>query len=433
MLLLDCADVADPVRCRVAAWITRRIAGRLAGRAPRPYQLEPAARGGAALLRSLALCLVTVALMDPTLRVHSHDISVVYALDISHSVSPEFVRSALDWMRQANALYRPAQARYVVFADRARLVTRLDDIPAVMLTQEEASAAGTKQWRSRGSHRPGRATDLEQALRTSMFGFAPGDAKRLVLLTDGNQTDGDVWRALPRAQADRVRVFAVPATAAMANDAWVESAGCSRRRAAAGACQGQGARVSRLQTPARVEVRSTDRILATQFTALSPGENELAFQVRFPVAGDNTITVLVSTEGDQVKRNDALTQSIWVGPRAKLLYVERAPSSAHYLADALTEQGIDVTVATVDGFAREPSLLDGKDAVVLSDVSAEGIDGAPGKRLEAFVRDQGGGLIFTAGENTYGKQGFANTALSSGCCRSSSKGGASARTSTSSC
>jgi hypothetical protein len=47
----------------------------------------------------------------------------------------------------------------------------------------------------------------------------------------------------------------------------------------------------------------------------------------------------------------------------------------------------------------------------LSDVSAEGIDGAPGKRLEAFVRDQGGGLIFTAGENTYGKQGFANTAL----------------------
>jgi hypothetical protein len=30
---------------------------------------------------------------------------------------------------QANALYRPAQARYVVFADRARLVTRLDDIP----------------------------------------------------------------------------------------------------------------------------------------------------------------------------------------------------------------------------------------------------------------------------------------------------------------
>jgi hypothetical protein len=41
------------------------------------------------------------------------------------------------------------------------------------------------------------ATDLERALDTSLFGFAPNLAKRLVLISDGNQTDGDVWRALP--------------------------------------------------------------------------------------------------------------------------------------------------------------------------------------------------------------------------------------------
>jgi len=49
--------------------------------------------------------------------------------------------------------------------------------------------------------------------------------------------------------------------------------------------------------------------------------------------------------------------------------------------------------------------------VILSDVPAGRIDPATAARLEAFVRDRGGGLVFTAGDNTYGQDGFAKTAL----------------------
>jgi Ca-activated chloride channel homolog len=364
----------------------------------------------AALLRTLALAMVAVALTGPTLHIGIHDISVVYALDISRSVSPEFVRSALEWIRQVNATYRPAQARYVVFADRARLVDSLDDIPAVTVAVEEVNATNTDASDPAGAIDQG-ATDLEQALVTSVYGFAPGHAKRLVFLSDGNQTEGNLWRALPRLQADHVRVFAVPASVAISNDAWIEAL-----LAPDDVRQKEPVTIkvrvsSRSQTPARVQIRSGGRILGTRFTALSPGENKFAFQVRFPVAGENSVTVQVFAEGDQVKQNDTLTQSIWVRPRTKVLYVESATASAHYLADALTEQGIEVTVSTVNQFAREPKLLDGKDAVVLSDVPADGITEATSKRMENFVRDQGRGLIFVAGENTYGKQGFAKSAL----------------------
>ena len=44
------------------------------------------------------------------------------------------------------------------------------------------------------------------------LGFAPNHAKRLVLLSDGNQTDGDVWRRFAQLQMQGVRVFAVPAS-----------------------------------------------------------------------------------------------------------------------------------------------------------------------------------------------------------------------------
>jgi hypothetical protein len=82
-----------------------------------------------------------------------------------------------------------------------------------------------------------------------------------------------------------VRVFAVPPAAAISNDVWVETLIVPDD-----VRQQEPVRVkvrvfSRSQTPARVEMRSADRVLAIQFAALSSGENELALQVRFPVAG----------------------------------------------------------------------------------------------------------------------------------------------------
>ena len=73
-------------------------------------------------LRSLALAALVLALTQPVRQRALTDISVVYALDVSRSVSPAFVLGALDWMRQANRTGEPAQARYVVFADRPRFM-----------------------------------------------------------------------------------------------------------------------------------------------------------------------------------------------------------------------------------------------------------------------------------------------------------------------
>ena len=376
----------------------------------------------AALVRSLALMMIVLALTRPTLDVRLHQISVVYALDISRSVSPAFMASAMDWIRQTNAAHRPGQTRYVVFADRARLVDTLDQVSAVKVAMEQSTPVNPDD---RGLIDHGvidhgvidhdvinqGATNLEQALRTSAFGFAPGHARRLVLLSDGNQTEGNLWRTLAQLQEERIRVFTIPATAAVANDAWVESV-----LAPADVRQQEPvvikARVfSQSPTLARVELRSNDRTLGSRQVSLAAGENSIDFRARFAVVGDNNMTAQVFTEGDEVKQNDTLSQSVWVRPRTRLLYVESASASAHYLADALTEQGIEVTVATVDQFAREPGLLDGKDAALLSDVPAEGISEATSQRLDAFVRDQGHGLIFVAGENTYGKQGYAKSGL----------------------
>jgi uncharacterized membrane protein len=352
----------------------------------------------ATLLRSLTLILLAVALAQPMLLERSRALSVVYGIDISKSVAPGFLRQTIDWIRAKNARYAPAQARFVVFASQARIFESIDDVLGLAVSTEDKPAPGALDQRS---------TDLEQGLRTALCGFSSNGARRLVLVTDGNQTRGDVWRMLPRLQAERVRVFAIPAAVAVSNDAWVESISVTegvREREPVTASVNV---FSRAQTSARVELATGKRLLGMRTITLQPGENDIAFRVRLPSAGDNNLTAHVMADGDENENNDTLSQSVWVGPRPRVLYVEGVPESAHYLADALHAQAIDVTVASAK--ALRPEELADKDAVILSDLPASAIDAAGVRALESFVRDQGRGLIFAAGENTFGKRGYAES------------------------
>ena len=55
--------------------------------------------------------------------------------------------------------------------------------------------------------------------------------------------------------------------------------------------------------------------------------------------------------------------------------------------------------------------LDRFDAVIVSDVSPDVMDSTRMHALQGYVRERGGGLIFAAGENTYGEAGFSGTLL----------------------
>jgi uncharacterized membrane protein len=231
-----------------------------------------------------------------------------------------------------------------------------------------------------------------------------------VLITDGNQTQGDLWRVLPRLQESKVRVYAVPAAPALDADAWVDAIVVPP-----GVRQQEPVTVSvRIQAlgtmQAKVYLRSGQRQLGAKSVQLRMGRNDIAFQTVLHGTGLTLLTASVRAQDDRFEENDTLEEGVWVAARPRVLYVEGMPESSRYLAQALRAHHLDVTVAGSDALAEQISVLNRFDALILSDVPPHDIGAASAAAIEAYVRE-GGGLIYVAGESTYGKGGLTGTAL----------------------
>ena len=74
------------------------------------------------VLRSLAIAMLALALMSPQWHAGSEDVAVVYALDVSRSVSSSFIDSALAWIGEADREGKPAQAPRFPFDPWAALL-----------------------------------------------------------------------------------------------------------------------------------------------------------------------------------------------------------------------------------------------------------------------------------------------------------------------
>lgn len=352
-------------------------------------------------LRSLAIAMLALALTRPQWNSGAGDVSVVYALDVSRSVPAAFIESALKWIGDADREARPAQSRYLAFADRAVLLDSIDGLAKVPVSQE-GPAPGTLNQSQ---------TNLERALDEALLGLDRNRVKRLVLLTDGNQTEGDVWRMLPRLKEANVRVYPVPAKPRDDGDAWVDGielpGGLRAQEPVKVAVRVFAPRAMR----ARVVLRNGKTMVGSRTIALRPGLNRAIFEARLNQPGMATLSAELAAAGDGSVENNVVRQSAWVGSRSRVLYVEGQSGSAGYLRDALAAEGIDVGVASPADIPANAAGLAAYDALILSDIPAKALAPAQMQAIATYVRDQGGGLVFASGENVFGEKGYSDTAI----------------------
>jgi Ca-activated chloride channel homolog len=358
-------------------------------------------RAAQALVRSLLLVVIVVAVARPILSTSSPRQSIVYLVDVSHSISGHAIDSAAARIEDLDRAVHPTQSRIVVFG---RTAARVEDVAALRRFADVEATGG-----SAAIDRSG--TDIEGALAAARAELAPDSTPRIVLFTDGHETEGEARRALLRLGRSGVPVSIEPMAVRSIADIWVNAIDVPDRIPAGAMFVAQVSVGAQRRGSATVELRTGGKTIGRQQVTLLPGPTVVPIEVKLDSPGTQVLQAAVATPGDPLVANNMLERAVIAETRARVLYIEGTPASAHYLAAALTAAGFDVTVKPPSALPATAAAFEPWDVVIISDVARSAIRDAGMNALADWVEHKGGGLLIAGGESVYGEGGYQKTAL----------------------
>lgn len=377
--------------------------------------LSPAGRRACLLTRGALLGCLALALAGPRWRSRAEEaLGVVFAVDASASIGPEARAAARAFVEASLAARRPGDAAGIVgFAQKPALwlppTTATRPLPAAAFPEiPEAERA---------------ATDLGRALDFAGAALPPEVAgRRVVLLTDGNDTAGTAREAAARLRGgvagggdnDGVELWTVPLRNPDRPEALVESLEVPRTLAPGETFDARVTLRANVATRARVNLYA-DRFLADHRddVAVQKGTTEIVFpNLRAPAGGG-----LAGFEAEILPEADTLVENNRIGAVAALagaprvLLVDGDERTATPLADALRAEKIDVDLRGPAGLPTTLEDLQRFDLLLLSDVSALGLGRETMELYRRWVSDFGGGFALLGGENSFGVGGYYRTPI----------------------
>jgi Mg-chelatase subunit ChlD/uncharacterized membrane protein len=327
--------------------------------------------------------LVALALAQPTLRPAGHGRAVVFAVDVSDSISPDQLAWARAWVTRAQALLPPGSHSSVIeFGLRAQL--------------GDASSAV-----------PGASTDLAAALRMAGTIVARDKplAPEIVLLTDGWQTSGSPpLDALHGGMAVSYVPLPLPAEGLMAVVRSLQTPSVAR----AGDhidVQLDLQAAEAVDADLRVSVNQTQ--IASGPIHLEPGDTQLTLPA--PVASPGFVSVRADLRAAGL--TSTLSSALVAKPAGRVLVLEDEPNSADALVNLLTRSGLQVGRKPSSSVPPRADDLRDYDGALLVNTPATSLTLDQQRTLQSFVQDMGRGLVVVGGARSFSPGGYEGSVL----------------------
>ncbi|MEK6609250.1 MAG: VWA domain-containing protein, partial [Myxococcota bacterium] len=366
--------------------------------------LAPAQTALSAACRSLLILSIVLALARPAATSTGARVSAVFLVDVSDSVADDQVEAARRFVDAARAAAHAqgGEAHLVTFARRPRVVALPPgDAPLPAIARHGAEAGG--------------ATDIAAAMELGHALFAPATLRRMVLLSDGRETEGSAVAEAYRAREAGVRIDHAPLPSRARPEVLVRALALPPRIAVGRPFEVVAEVVSDRDGPATLSLTQDDLpnpLEPRRRVELRAGANDVRFRSLVRAPGHVTYRVALDARSpDTFAANNAQVAAAHVAGRPRVLVCEGEPERAGPLREALERESIDVEVRGPQGIPTVLRELERYDLVVLSDVAPLYVGPAELAALESYVRDLGGGLLFAAGPTSFGAGGLAGSGL----------------------
>ena len=355
------------------------------------------------VLRGMLVALILLVLAGPAIEHVTNEECVIFILDHSQSQGEKGIAASHQRLDQLAKALPGSTHIGIVSAGASSTVRRMPE-----RGHEPLEADPTLM------QRDGAQTDLAASVAMAGGLFPPGMARRLVLVTDGVQTRGDLEQAARHAALADVVIDAVPIAGEARPDVRVVQLVPSRSRLHEGASVALTAEVeSSLEGNGQIRLFENGVEVEARPLEVAVGDHRSVVFRRTPDQR-NLYNYRVRVEGfagDAIPENDEAMTLVDVRGRPILLYVEGESSEAHYLAEAMAREGIRLHIRPPNAIPTSLQALAPYDGIIISDTPAYLLTERTMALIRDYVEQLGGGFLMIGGRNSCGVGGYYRTPI----------------------
>jgi len=354
-------------------------------------------RRAALAVRVLLLAVLVGALAGLQLVLPVDRLAVVFVVDLSDSVGTAGREEALAYVRESLTTKKDEDVAGIVAFGGDALVERL---PSDLAEIDRIASTPVKS-----------ATDVGAALRLAAALFPDDAQKRIVLLSDGNDTTGSGQTEASLAAARGIQVETVLTGLDGRDEVLVERVTGPSTARLGEAIQVSGDITSTVAQPATVRLFVNGELAKTLPVELAKGPNRVTFTFAPKESGFLRFRMVVEAGRDTFNQNDQADANTIVKGEPRILVVKGDEDVADQLVAALETERQNVDTVIPEALPADPIGLAAYDSVVLVDVPRLRLTDEALAALQVFVRDAGGGLVVVGGPRAYGAGGYTDTPL----------------------
>ena len=343
-------------------------------------------------IRFLLIGSLIFALAGPEARRPNEGVATMFVLDLSDSISENDKKQAEAFIREATSKLGPKDVSGVVAFGKDALI--------------DAAPGGKRSLNRILSTVDGSASDVASAIRLASAAFPEGKARRIVVLSDGNETSGDAIEAAQVAATDGIEVDHVPL-------------GLQERKGEASVVALEAPTETRTDQPfdLRVVVDSTrdqkaqidvdrDGVLFKKLNVeLTKGRNSIVVSDGLKDPGFHRYRATLKAQGDLDSRNNVGLGFVAIRGKPRILILQESTKDTT-LSSALARNGIATDVLGPASIPTKAEDLQVYDAIVFNDINAYNFTDQQMKLVQTAVRDSGVGFAMVGGENSFLPGGY---------------------------
>lgn len=346
--------------------------------------------------RVVIFILLILAFGNITINLKGRNISTVFLLDVSESAS-DFEESGKDFISTAiESMPRGNKAGVVLFGDNSKIDKVLNK---------------KKEYKSINEKPVVTATNIQEAVESALGLFERGGSRRIVLITDGEENQGDILKSIPLINEQKIDFKVYKITGEKGDEIYVDNVKVPDNISVGEEFSVSIDIKSNYATKAKLTLFSGRNKVGEQQVQIQKGKNSFVFKDKQSSGGFKGYRVLIEADGDTNKVNNEFSTFTNVMDKPNILLINGIKGDSKALEEILVNSGANIKkISPSVSPSTLNELLEYK-SIVLNDVHRDDLSNGFMDNIEAYVKDYGGGLITFGGEDSYALGGYKDTSL----------------------